>query len=380
MRPLLATVALLTLSACALPQQRSRTFTPYAPLEARITSTVDGRPLFHVNRPAYAAMFYIAPGQGVSLLYPGYGSGSLTGRVFAGSHFATSRLTNRAQFTPMRAMSGPTYYFLIASDRPLNVQQFGSFGDGLWSRLGTSFSSFSAFSTMEDLAELTLPALVNDGSWTTDFFVSWPSVIYNEPGQRRVLVRCGGYTMYVDATYLAQVQAMMCQRDRTDDRPDREPDAETGGEGERPVVKPKSRAPLPSQADEPQADESGRVTPSDRRAIRERIAVSSQLAGPEARQAMQAPRDEYGYARTRQRPSYRTPAGSAADGGSASARASRPGGRDASDVGTAAPRPNAGAVPRPTSRPTAAPAPRPSSGTGDAAPSRSEGRGRATVD
>ena len=72
--------------------------------------------------------------KGVSLLYPGYGSGSLTGRVFAGSHFATSRLTNRAQFTPMRAMSGPTYYFLIASDRPLNVQQFGSFGDGLWSQ------------------------------------------------------------------------------------------------------------------------------------------------------------------------------------------------------------------------------------------------------
>lgn len=385
MRPVLAAAVLLTLSACALPQQRSRTFTPYAPLDARITTTVNGRALFNVNRPAYVAVFYISPGQGVSMVYPGYGSGSLSGRVFAGTHFASARFANRAQFAPERAaMSGPRYYFLIASDRPLNVQQFGAFGDGLWSQLGTSFSSFSAYSTMEELAELTLPALVNDGSWTTDFFVVWPSVIFPEAGPRRVLVRCNGYVMYVDASYVARVQSMICRGDQTDDEPGKDPDTdgEGQGDGEQPVVKPKGRAPLPGQADTPEVDERGRVSPADRRAIQERLAVSSQLAGPEARQAMEAPRDEYGYARTRERPAYTpgTGTGSASPGAS-SAASSRPATRGAADAGASS-RASGGAGAQPASRPTAAPAPRPSSssGSGDAAPSGRQGRSRATVD
>src|SRR5690606_17148118 len=95
MRALLTSVALLALGACSLPQAgRSRVFEPYAPLRATITTAnTPGGPLFHVNRPAYVAMFYIVPGSGVSMLYPGFGSGSLDGRVFAGSHFGRSRLT-----------------------------------------------------------------------------------------------------------------------------------------------------------------------------------------------------------------------------------------------------------------------------------------------
>ena len=94
MRRLLAPALLILLAACAVPQSRSRTFEPYAPLRAYITSVGTGRPLFQVNRPAYVAMFYIAPGRGVSMLYPGFGSGSLSGRVFAGSHFAGYRINN----------------------------------------------------------------------------------------------------------------------------------------------------------------------------------------------------------------------------------------------------------------------------------------------
>ena len=192
MRRLLAPALLILLAACAVPQSRSRTFEPYAPLRAYITSVGTGRPLFQVNRPAYVAMFYIAPGRGVSMLYPGFGSGSLSGRVFAGSHFAGYRINNGHAYVSTRGFfGGPSYYFLIASDRPLNVEQFGSFGDGLVSRLGSSFASFSAYSTMESLAELTLPSLQNDGSWTTDMYIAWPSVIYTEPGDQRVLVRCG---------------------------------------------------------------------------------------------------------------------------------------------------------------------------------------------
>lgn len=383
MRSLLAAASLLALSACALPQERSRTFTPYAPLEAYITSAATGRPLFHVNRPAYVAMFYIAPGQGVSMLYPGFGSGSLSGRVFAGSHFAGGRINNGWQYVPTRmSFGGPRYYFLIASDRPLNIDQFGSFGDGLSSRLGTHFASFSGFSTMEQIARLALPSLADDGSWTTDFYVAWPSVIYSEAGPRRVLVSCNGYAMYVAAGYVNVVRQILCDpnRDRTDRRT---PTDGADEDGEAPVVRPKGRAPLPAQPEAPPVDESGRVTQAERRAILERLTVSSQLAGPAARQAMEAPRDEYGYVRQRERPSYGSASsatGSSAGWSGAGATASRPASRGSADAGGSSGG-GAAASSRPASGGSvAAPAPRSSGSSGAAASSGSQGRSRATVD
>lgn len=393
MRSLLAAVLLVSLSACALPQQRSRTFTPYAPLEAYITSTAMGGPLFHVNRPAYVAMFYIAPGQGVSMLYPGFGSGSLTGRVFAGSHFANNRVNNAWQYVPTRAsMNGPRYYFLIASDRPLNVQQFGSFGDGLSSRLGTSFASFSAYSAMERIAELTLPVLADDGTWTTDMYVEWPNVLFSEPAARRVLVSCNGYAMYVAAGYVNVVRSMLCDPARDRRQLDEDDQSENDGE-DRPVVRPRGRTPIAPQPEADQVDETGKLTQAERRAVRDRLGYSSQLAGPAAREVIEAPRDEFGYIRQRERPGYSTGAGAAAASpstGSQAGRAASSGSRPASR-GSAAPvggaRGSAGAAPAPDpSRgggSVSAPAPRPSSSSGGstAAPSGgSRGGSRATVD
>jgi hypothetical protein len=380
MRTSLSLVLLLVASACSLPQQRSRTFAPYAPLQAHITTTTSGGPLFRVNRPAYVAMFYIVPGGGVNLLYPGFGSGSLDGRVFAGSHFANYRLNNTQQYQFARGMVGtPRYYFLIASDRPLNVQQFGSFGDRLHSRLGTSFASFSAYNTMEDLARLTLPAIVDDGSWTTDMYVEWPSVIYTEPGQNRVLLRCGGYAMYVPRAYLQAARAAICNIDDVGETPDEAAE----GEGE-PVVKPGSRRPLPADAEAAgpgTVEEIQPVTPAQRKALVERLTSSNQLGAPTAREAAGIGRDEWGRngsgARERPMPGAASSSGSGSRG--ASTATSRPAPSSGS-VGSAG-RPSATPTPRAApSGPVSAPSSRPSTGSGGGESSSGRARGAPTAD
>ncbi|HEX6925865.1 MAG TPA: hypothetical protein VF167_10545 [Longimicrobiaceae bacterium] len=269
---------ILALSACALPQGRSRTFAPYQPLEAYITNADYSGPLFHVNRPAYVAMFYIAPGSGVSMIYPGFGRGSLSGRVFAGTHFASTRLSNRHQYFFTAGTSAmPRYLFLIASDRPLNLEQFGPFGHRLASRLGTYFHSFSAHRTMEELVRLALPSVPDDGSWTTDFYVVWPSVIYSEPAAGRILVSCGNYAMYVPRGYVQVVRSVICSQLNDDQKQQPEkPD-----EGKKPPRKPGARDPLPSQP-EREVPGTRAITAEQREAIRERIS-SAQLAASRER-------------------------------------------------------------------------------------------------
>lgn len=288
MRAPLAAIALLALGACTVPQgSGAREFEPYAPLRAHIVPPTGGGPMFHVNRPAYVAMFYIVPGGGVSMLYPGFASGSLDGRVFGGTHFARGRLTNSEQyrFATRGLTASPRFYFLIASDRPLNVRQFGAFGDGLTSRLGTAFGSFSAYSTMERLARVALPSVTDDGSWTTDMYVEWPNVIGNEPGGGRVMMQCGGYVMYVPMEYVPAVQALVC-----DARDEAEEQAEEEERG--PVVKPRSRDPIPAEA---QGGKTEEIRSMDPKALVERISASTQLTEAVARRPMvSGGRDELG--------------------------------------------------------------------------------------
>ena len=279
------TVALLVaLAGCGLPQQQSWTPAAYQPLNARISALTPGGPLFHVNRPAYVAMFYIAPGSGVSMLYPGYGSGSLSGRAFAGAQFARMRLNNQGQYIFTRASAmQPRYYFLIASERPLDISHFGAFGDGLRGHLGSAFGSFSAFDTMEEIARQALPGLPDDGSWTTDMYVDWPSVIHMEPGPARVLLDCGGYSMYVAAEYVPVVRSIICDPAReqapksSGDHPrGEEPDAEIPGEEEgadESPVQPRTRNALTRTATGTAS--SNRVAENS---IRQRISASSQLS------------------------------------------------------------------------------------------------------
>jgi hypothetical protein len=360
MRSLLAATLFLVLGACSLPQEgRSRAFAPYAPIEARITAMTPSGPLFHVNRPAYVAMFYIAPGSGVSMLYPGFGSGSLDGRVFAGSHFGNQRINNRDMFAfASRASFGqPRFYFLIASDRPLNVKQFGTFGSMLHARLGTSFMSMSAYNTMEDLAQLALPSLVNDGSWTTDMYVDWPSVISREPARGHVYVRCSGYEMYVPIEHLMAVQAAICE-------PLEEAQKKASDEVAEPeVVKPKARQPLPADGTVGEGAAEAIRAPDvrDRRAVIERISSSSQLGRPIGRPIVDGGRTEVGRPGARGRPEMgpgpASSSGSGASRGAVTGATSRPsadsgGGAEATPAAApAAPSRGGGGVSAPSSRP-----------------------------
>lgn len=286
MRSSLALALLFVLGGCALPQQQSRVPAPYQPLEAYITALTPGGPLFHVNRPAYVAMFYISPGSGVSMLYPGFGSGSLSGRAFAGSHFASTRLNNQSQYIFTRASTfQPRFYFLVASEQPLNVSQFGSFGDGLRSRLGTAFLSFSAFNTMEAIAREVVPSLPDDGSWTSDMYVEWPNVIHSEPGQARVLVECAGYAMYVAREHVALVRSQVCDaverhepKEPNDHDDGREP-IDEGEEGDDDPVRSGTRSALA-------ATEAGRGPDRSMSAmLRERVSSSTQLSAASATDA-----------------------------------------------------------------------------------------------
>lgn len=340
MRASLAAVALLALAACAPQGGRSRAFAPYAPLRAHITSpSVGGAPLFHVNRPAYVAMFYIIPGGGVSMLYPGFGSGSMDGRVFAGSHFARGRAGMRDQFSFVSAgMAGsPRFYFLIASDRPLNVRQFGGLGTALMSRLGTAYNSFSAYSTMERLARLALPSVADDGSWTTDMYVEWPNVIGNEPERGRVLMECAGYVMYVPVAYVRAVQAMVCDARE-------EAEKEAAEEEREPVVRPRAREPIPA---DPQGGETEEIRTMDPKALVERISSSTQLTEPVTRRPVSGGRDELGRARPGGYGSSSTGRGSV---GSPSSRPPATSSGGSSSAG--APSGGSGPVSAPASRPS----------------------------
>src|SRR5690606_38961920 len=112
------------------------------------------------------------------------------------------------------------------------------------------------------------------------------------------------------------------------------------------------------------------VSPEARKVIQERIAVSSQLAGPSARQPMSVPQDGFGRIVQRERP---TPGAASATGSqngrSAASASSRPGSRGSVDTGSssrgsaapATPAAGRGSVEAPSGGrgSVAAPAPRP---------------------
>lgn len=226
---------------------------------------------FYVNRPAYVALFEVVPGQGTSMLYPSPGFGRADGFVFSGSRSVHRQdriggRYDRDMYLPAlgRGLSmGPRYLFLIASERPLELAQFGGFGMGLRSSLGVHFASSSAYHVMERLAEEVLPTTAYDGSWTTDMYVDWPGVLHHSPRRDRVLVACNGYQAYVPVTHVHQVRQALCGMERYKEQPraipgDAPPASADSGE----VTRPQRRRPLPR---------------AEGATLRERITSSAQL-------------------------------------------------------------------------------------------------------
>jgi hypothetical protein len=216
MKALPVVVALVAaLSACALPAGSGpATSNSYQPLRAYINPPEFGGLGFQVNRPAYVAMFEVVPGQGAAQVYPSIGSGPMSGYATVGrAHIGTRRVAARDLYLPAHSQSRlqePRYYLLIASESPLNLEPFGSFGMGLRSSLGVHFASYNPYHTMERLAETVLPTMQYDGSWTTDLYVHWPEAISATPADRHVLLSCNGYRVYVRIEYLARVHQTLC--------------------------------------------------------------------------------------------------------------------------------------------------------------------------
>ena len=264
MRATLAALVLISsLSACAIQPGPTDGPRRDRPLQARILPhSYDGL-TFQVNRQSHVALFEIVPGRGTSLVYPSPGLGRMDGFVFAGLH-DLNRLVrhNSAQYLPASFATGggPRFYFLIASEQPLDLDRFGGYGMGLRSAMGRQFAAFNAYGAMETLATMVLPSAVNDDGWTSDMYVHWPEVLHDRRSAGLVPLTCNGYTMYVPFEQLLAVRQAICGPMDESPTPPVVPGDSAGGETG--IVQPKRRAPLPKA----QAAE-----------LRERITSSTQL-------------------------------------------------------------------------------------------------------
>jgi hypothetical protein len=268
MRSRIALAALLTtLTACALPQG---TGTPYAadyrPLTAYISGPDFGGLGFQLNRPAHVAMFEVVPHRGASLVFPYAGSGGMSGYVTSGRFdLGTRRIASRDLYNASFArngMSGPTFYLLVASEQPLNLDRFGTFGMGIRTVLGHEYASGSPYRMMERLAEAALPVSEQDGSWTTDLYVHWPEAISRTPADRHVLLTCNGYSVYVRLEYLAQLRQTLCAT-----------------QAESPVSPNDT-----TEAREGQVAPGRRPPPVDQSALSEQVRTSAQMEEPATRE------------------------------------------------------------------------------------------------
>lgn len=263
-----AAMALVAGGCVSTPPPASGPPDGYRPLNAYIMPP-NGGLRFHVSRPAYVAMFEISPGRGTQLLYPAPGHGRLDGHIYAGDRVVRSRGFRDSDYyftggpRGTGAVGEPRFIFLIASERPLRLEQFGPSGYGLRQAMGFRTHS-SPYAAMERLAELTLPSMIDDGSWTTDFYVFWPQVLHDRRGGRDVLVRCNGYQMLVPYQFVSQVQREICGR-RAEEAP-QGPVPGVPGADSTDIEQPDRRSPIPA------ATEPGR----------ERIVSSRQLQQPQS--------------------------------------------------------------------------------------------------
>jgi hypothetical protein len=168
-------------SACAtLPQQSQDLYGGFTPLEARLYEPMGGVVHFAVSKPAYAAVFEVAPGGGMRMLFP------------TTTHQAQRRVAGGYSFAPLRYGSTrdhlafasgwsrdirPTYLVLIASERPLRVERMVNSPWALRSELGlaTYYSASASVRTIERLAERIVPDAYSS-DWAYDTYIVWPTL------------------------------------------------------------------------------------------------------------------------------------------------------------------------------------------------------------
>jgi hypothetical protein len=197
-------LAALFLGACATLPSPAAGPDRTGPLEAWIVphqmGGIDGSSInFWVSRPAHVAIYQIAPmGGGAMLIYPRHSGGSSLHYAGFNSGFLGSQRAQRASaqfaFRPMAGSLGgfgPTYYLLIASERPLNVDRYAVSPMALQSDI-PRLASMTVGQLASELTQLSLgPATPPHGEWTTDLYVHWPML----PAPRTLLAMDTGVRM-----------------------------------------------------------------------------------------------------------------------------------------------------------------------------------------
>lgn len=210
MRALLPVLAVLV-SACNAPFQEPVDFPRHRPLEARIApGDVSSRQVrFHLSRPAYAAVFEVIPGGGVSVLYPTPADADR--RLRSGWHSPSGWARRGGWRDGFRTHYRPRYLYLVASERPLRVDRFARSPYALRQALGpNAFASHDPRRTMAMLDDLVLAGTF-DQEWTSDVYVQWP-----EERRREELVayRCSnGGVIHVPRTTRGSLQHLCAQYD-----------------------------------------------------------------------------------------------------------------------------------------------------------------------
>jgi hypothetical protein len=178
------TVALaVTLVGCAITAPVARTQVMYdpgtpPPLTARLYDAGGGGFTFDVSDDAFVAIFEIVPNIGTSIVYPSRpGEYNFVG----GGHLRIAptiiRPVGRWMYmNGYRSYWEPTYYYLVASRRPLALGPMLTRIGGVREALGwRQFSAQSPYATMELLAGAVLPADgLSEDDWTDDLLVSFP--------------------------------------------------------------------------------------------------------------------------------------------------------------------------------------------------------------
>ena len=196
MRSWLAVAAAAALVACA-PAATPRVTAapdPGTPLAAGLYPPYYGQVALRLSKPAYVALFEVVPGRGVSLLYPTAGAGwqgatevwvpmrynpqrwmYTTSAASAAYGYGVAGASGYDAYgVPAAAgMAAPRYLFLVASERPLAVDQFQGDPASVRSYLGhVSYASYEPYDVMERLAYAILP-FASEESWVTDVYVDW---------------------------------------------------------------------------------------------------------------------------------------------------------------------------------------------------------------
>jgi hypothetical protein len=197
-------LAALFLGACATLPSPAAGPDRSGPLDAWIVphemGGMDGSAInFWVNRPAHVAIYQIAPmGGGAMLIYPRHSGGSSLHYAGFNSGFLGSQRAQRASaqfaFSPMAGSLGgfgPTYYLLVASERPLNVDRYAVSPMALQSDI-PRLASMTVGQLANELTQLSLgPSAPPHGEWTTDLYVHWPML----PAPRTLLAMDTGVRM-----------------------------------------------------------------------------------------------------------------------------------------------------------------------------------------